>query len=104
MIEIYRHYDHARVGLLESLLKGQGIEVHMRNMHAATGITEIPIPEFYPRLCVLKEEDVERAVALLQQFEEDEKRPLGEDWLCQKCGEKVPDSMGECWSCQAPRS
>ena len=103
MIEVYRHYDHARVGLLESLLQNAGIEVHMRNMHASTGITEVPIPEFYPRLCVINQEELEQAVALIQQFEEAEQRPLGPDWSCPACQEKVPDSMSECWSCQRPQ-
>lgn len=103
MTEIYRHHDHARVGLLESLLASEGIAVHMKNRNASTGIAEVPIPEFYPRLCAVHEGDVERAVALLMVFLEDERRPLGEDWTCRQCQETVPDSMGECWSCQAPR-
>lgn len=103
MTEIYRHHDHARVGLLESLLVGEGIEVHLKNRNAATGIVEVPIPEFYPRLCIIHEQDVDRAVALLKEFLEDERRPLGDDWTCAQCQEEVPDSMGECWNCQAAK-
>ena len=75
----------------------------MKNRNVATGDIEVPIPEFYPRLCVVYEKDIEKAKALTEEFLASESRPLGDDWQCDACGEKVPDSMVECWSCQKPR-
>lgn len=104
MKEIYRHHDHAKVGLLENLLKGEGIEVFLRNQNLTmSGLSEIPIPEFYPALCVMNEEDETKALELVEAFLTEENRPLGPDWSCNVCGEDVPDSMSECWSCQSPR-
>jgi hypothetical protein len=104
MKELYRHHDHARIGLLESLLKEAGIAVFLRNRNLTmTGLSEIPIPEFYPAICVLNSEDEDKALGLIQGFLADEKRPLGEDWRCKNCGEAVPDSMAECWKCQTER-
>ncbi|MBK1833897.1 DUF2007 domain-containing protein [Roseibacillus ishigakijimensis] len=104
MREIYRHRDHARVGLLESLLKSEGIEVFLRNRNLTmSGLSEIPIPEFYPALCVVHPEDEKRAVELVKDYLARENEPLGEDWICSACGEKVPDSLAECWQCQGQR-
>ncbi len=104
MKEIFRHHDHAKVGLLESLLTQEGIEVFIRNRNLTmSGLSEIPIPEFYPAICILNPADEEKAFKLAQDFLEAERQPLGEDWLCGECGESVPDSMVECWSCQKER-
>lgn len=104
MKELYRHHDHAKVGLLESILKQEGIQVFLRNRNLTmTGLSEVPIPEFYPAICILNPEDEERAFELVKAFLDDESQPLGEDWTCASCGEAVPDSMSECWSCQGGR-
>ena len=66
-----------------------------------SGLSEIPIPEFYPAICIVHPEDEARALGLVKGFLEDEGRPLGKDWVCQQCQESVPDSMNECWNCQA---
>lgn len=103
MKEIYCHHDHARVGLLESILVSNGIEVFLRNRNLTmAGLSEIPIPQFYPAICVIHAEDEVRALELVREFLADERRPLGEDWICPSCGESVPDSLSECWSCQQP--
>ena len=107
MKEIFRHHDHAKIGLLESLLKQEGLEVFLRNRNLTmSGLSEIPIPEFYPAICIVHPEDEGRALSLVKSFLKDERRPLGEDWNCAHCGESVPDSMSECWNCQtsAPES
>lgn len=104
MKELFRHHDHAKVGLIESLLVGEGIEVLMKNKELTmSGLSEIPIPEFYPALCVVNVEDEEKAATLVKTFLDDERQPMGEDWICGQCNESVPDSMGECWSCQMKR-
>lgn len=102
MKEIYRHHDHARIGLMESILASHGIEIFLRNRNLTmSGLSEIPIPQFYPAICVVHEEDEARATALVSEFLEDERRPLGKDWTCLSCGEQVPDSLSECWNCQS---
>ncbi len=104
MKEIYRHINHAKVGLLESIFKSAGIPVFVKNVNlTVSGLTEIPIREFYPALCILNDEDEELALELMKEFLADEDRPEGEDWLCSGCGESVPDSFTECWSCQQAR-
>lgn len=101
MKEIYRNIESARVGLLAERLRSEGIEVFVRN--EAVSITEAQVPAFFPAICVMNDEDESTAKKLLAVFLAEENAPLGEDWLCEACGEMVPDSMQECWSCQQAR-
>ena len=73
MKEIFRERDPARVGFYQSLLEAEGIPTHVRNRDLATGMgTEVPIPEFFPALCVVNEEDYEAAIELLKEASEGE--------------------------------
>ena len=104
MISIFRHHDYTTVGWLKSVLEAEGIPAHVKNYASSVGITEIPIPEFYPDLCVLNEEDVTRAIDILRPYVEQgpDTTPPAADWTCGKCGESVPGNIGACWSCGAP--
>jgi hypothetical protein len=103
MFSIFRHHDYTTVGWLKSVLDAEGIPAHVKNYASSVGITEIPIPEFYPDLCVLNEEDVSRAVEILRPYVEKDPtaKPLP-DWTCPKCSESVPGNIGSCWNCATP--
>ena len=60
MQEVFRHWDTATVGLVNSLLEDAGIRTVIRNWDGCN-ITEIPIPAIYPNVCVMHEEDLARA-------------------------------------------
>ena len=101
MKEVYRSGDLGRVAHLAERLRAEGIDIFIRNEQLS--VSDVQIPAFFPAICVVNEEDEQAARKFLHVFFEDEKRPLGPDWQCEKCGEAVPDSMQECWSCQAAR-
>lgn len=103
MIEVYRDWDYSKVGMLEGLLKAEGIPTFLRNQNAVTMTTEIPIPVMYPNLCVLNAEDVERANEIIQAFTNRDDSDEGPDWNCSSCGEGNGSNFSECWSCQTPR-
>jgi hypothetical protein len=98
MVSIFRHHDYTTVGWLHSILEAEGIPSHVKNYAASMGITEIPIPEFYPDLCVLNEEDVERAIEILRSYLTQQADPPA-DWTCPACHEAVPGTMATCWNC-----
>lgn len=100
MKEIYRDGDLAKVGLLAQRLRAEGISIFVRN--EALSVTDAQIPSFFPAICVTNDQDEVVARKLLEVFLAEENQPLGPDWTCEKCGETVPSSMGECWSCQHP--
>ena len=86
-----------------SVLDAEGIPAHVKNYASSVGITEIPIPEFYPDLCVLNEEDVERAIEILRPYvEKGPQSPPATDWTCSNCNESVPGNIGACWNCDTP--
>lgn len=58
MRELFREQSIIRVNFFQSLLEAEGISTLIRNEHlTASGLSEIPIPEFFPALCVMNDED-----------------------------------------------
>ena len=70
MKELFREQDFARVGYYQSILESEGIATHVRNRDLVGMTTEVPIPEFFPALCVVAEEDYERAMEILRESRE----------------------------------
>lgn len=102
MKEIFREADYTRVAFCESILQGEGIQTHIRNKDLVGTLTEVPIPEFFPALCVVNEDDYERAVEILKlRFTEDQERASLPDVRCPKCHEENPATFDVCWSCEA---
>jgi hypothetical protein len=101
--EIFRSCDTARIGLYQSFLEEAGICCFVRNdvtQQALFGLAAafFPLPEFFPTLCIVKDEEYPEALAILRKFQSSE--PLSEnDWQCARCGENVPASLGICWNC-----
>jgi len=99
--EIFREPDFTRVAFFRTLLEDAGIPAMIRNEHLTTaGFSDIPIPEFYPALCVVHEEDYERAVLLIREHLE-RNTSQDEDIVCSRCGEENPGNFEVCWSCGA---
>jgi len=67
------------------------------------------LPATYARTRVLVDEaDVERARAIVQDFERSRKNPrpvagAEESWVCANCGEMIEPQFTDCWKCQTPR-
>ena len=82
MQEVFRHWDTATVGLVNSLLEDAGIKTILRNWDGCN-ITEIPIPAIYPNVCVMHEEDLARARELISVIGINRKRldPVANPWM-----------------------
>ena len=52
MFEVFRHWDTATVGLVNSLLEEAGLQTVLRNWEGSN-IVEVPIPVIYPNIFVL---------------------------------------------------
>ena len=106
MTQIFVHKDFTIVGFYRSLLEDAGIPAFIRNEFSHHALTDIPIPAFYPALCVTQDEDTERAIGLIREYQRgvsDDTGTSGPDWTCPACGESVPATFGSCWKCEAPR-
>lgn len=102
MKELFRERDYTRVGYFQSLLEAEGIPTFVRNENTVTFMTEVPIPEFYPALCVIRDEDYDRALQVLKTYAKDDERLSQEEVTCPKCGEPNPANFEVCWSCSTP--
>jgi len=103
MREVFVNQDHARVGFYRSILDEAGIPTFIRNENSNNSLTELPSPIFFPALCVVHDEDYDRAMQILSHVYYDP--PSNEpDWVCAQCGEHVPGNFDSCWKCQAVRA
>ena len=73
----------------------------MRNEYASTGITEIPIPEFFPNICVMNDEDYEKAREILDRVINGNAENSELEITCPSCSEINPGNFETCFSCQA---
>jgi hypothetical protein len=109
MKEVFSSPDGALLGLFESILDQAGIPYFVRNDSAQqNGVTGLlnpifPIPECWPSLCVVHDEDYSRAKELLRAAR-DATPANAVDWKCPACGETVPANFTSCWNCGAESS
>jgi hypothetical protein len=99
MKELFRERDFTRVGYFQSVLEAEGIPTFIRNENTVTFMTEVPIPEFYPALCVVNDDDYQRALEILKTHVKDDEHLSQQDVTCPKCGETNPANFEVCWSC-----
>lgn len=106
MIEIFTHHDFTRVGYYESVLKEAGIRCFIQNANSHNLLTGIPSPLFYPKLCIIDDDDFDRALELLKPLNnQNSVVPIDAvEWTCASCGESVPAEFGSCWQCGTMQS
>ena len=107
MKELFRERDFTRVGYFQSILESEGIQTLIRNEHLNTcGLADLPIPEFFPALCVVDDADYDadydEAVRLIRGNLASDPRSAEADVVCSKCGESSPANFDSCWNCGAP--
>jgi hypothetical protein len=98
MKELFRERDLTQVGYCQSILEAEGIPTVIRN-ESLTGLTEFPIPDFFPALCVVDEADYDRAIQVLRERLARDEAESGEEIPCAACGEVNPANFEVCWSC-----
>lgn len=104
MKEIFRDRDISRCYFYRALLEKAGIRVILRNETLTmSGITEIPIPEFYPNICVLDDADYAQAWQIIHDAISEQNADHGENWTCASCGEPNPGNFDLCYACGADK-
>jgi len=98
MRSIFCDRESARVGYFQSVLENAGIATFVRNQNTNTTMAEMPSGLFFPVLCVVNDEDFERAKELIIEVRDGTPDGLPE-WTCAKCGESVPGGFDLCWNC-----
>jgi hypothetical protein len=100
MIELLRYRDVTRVTYYRDLLEQGGIRTFIRNENLSTS-EGVSIPDFFPALCILDENDKERAIELTNQDLKTKADPDGSEWICGNCHEASPANFDTCWNCGA---
>lgn len=96
MKEVFASLDSTEVQLRRAILEDEGIPTFVRN-EALSQLANAFIGAFQASLCVMKDEDYDRATALLRAIKAG---VAGPDWLCPQCKEPVPASFNSCWNCE----
>jgi hypothetical protein len=99
MKELFRERDFTRVGLYQSMLEAEGISTVVLNENSETMTTIVPIPVFFPALCVVNDEDYDRAVDVLERNSVGSARLSQQQKVCPACQENNPGNFETCWSC-----
>jgi hypothetical protein len=102
MKELFRERDLATVGFYQTVLEEAGISTFVKNENLST--TEgVSIPDFFPALCILNDDDYDTARELIRKrLERAEDAAALAEVVCGNCGETVPGSFDTCWNCQSP--
>jgi hypothetical protein len=97
---VFSDREPASVGLFYSTLEAAGIPCFIRNQNTNTTMAEMPSGLFFPVLCVMNDEDFDRAKALIIEIRDGSSQD-GPDWICSACDEGVPYGFEICWNCGA---
>ena len=103
MREVFVNQDHARVGFYKSVLDEAAIPNFVRNESSNNSITEMPSLLFFPALCVVNDDDYDRAIQILSEIYYAPPSQAA-DWRCSECKEEVPGNFDSCWQCGAVRT
>ena len=105
MRELFREQDITRVSYYKAVLEDYEIPTMIKNEYlSGSGLTDIPIPEFFPALCVLNDEDYVRAVKIIREHLTANQKDADIEITCASCGETNPGNFEICWSCGNPVS
>jgi len=102
MRELFRDRDHTTVVYFRNLLESHGIATILRNEDLSTsGLTEIPLPEFYANICIIEDKEYNRARDIIQQVLDEQANASDEEITCLQCSETNPANFEICYNCQA---
>jgi hypothetical protein len=103
MKELFREQDITRVNYFKGVLEDNEIPTLIRNEYlTGSGLSEIPIPEFFPALCVINDDDYARAVTIIREHLTANHKNADIEIACASCGEANPGNFEICWSCGNP--
>jgi hypothetical protein len=99
MRELFSERDFTRIGYYQTVLEAEGIQTFIRNENLSGA--EVSIPIFFPALCVVDENDYEKALQVLKTLDQRDERLSGQETTCPTCKELNPGNFETCWSCSA---
>jgi Putative prokaryotic signal transducing protein len=99
MLRLYTAANLPDAHLLRQLLAQAGIEAHVFNENAQSGMGEIPFTHAWPEVWLARPGDETRAREIVRGFEQPP--APSPDVFCAECHERNPGNFELCWSCGA---
>ncbi len=99
MKELFSEPDFSLVGYYKSVLDSAGIPALIKNEHINGNDNEITLPELFPSLWVVNDEDHKRALQLIVDHLQEDDAKAETEIECASCGESNPGNFEVCWSC-----
>lgn len=100
MICVYEASDPINAEIIKDYLQSWGIDVVINGQFGWGGRGDLPA-NAYPKICVTRDADAQRARELVKQWERgDDPRPA---WTCAGCGEHIGGAFSDCWRCGAEK-
>jgi hypothetical protein len=97
VIRIYVARARFDAFLIADRLNQLGIRAHVFNQHAQSIVGDVPPDVAQPQVWLERDDDRERAQALLDRIESESAR--GGEIRCDPCGELSPATFDICWNC-----
>ncbi len=97
MKKVYVALNLPDAHIMLNLLTQSGIDAHVFNANAQSGMGELPFTETYPQVWVMNDAHTERAKTIVREYKF---APINHAVvLCDECGEENPANFGVCWNC-----
>jgi len=100
MRQVYTSQDITQVGYYKSILDEAGIPSFIQNENSDN--PAMAGAAFLPSLCVIEDNDYEKAIGILKSMPVTPSR-TGPEWICPSCSEKNPANFDSCWNCNSLR-
>ena len=90
----------AEIGHLKNVLEQAGIRCIVKNEQLSGALGEIPFLDCIPELWVLRDDQLDRAQALVER--ERSTAVESSAWRCRYCSESNEGQFSACWNCGEP--
>lgn len=101
MHTVYRASSLVEAQLVADRLEQEGIATYLRNVALQGALGELPL-SLNPEVCVVDDSRVHEALAVVRQFERDQRAEPGPPRACHVCDEHSPANFEVCWKCRSP--
>jgi hypothetical protein len=86
-------------GHLQNLLELAGIGCFIKHRELSSALGDLPFLECSPELWVLRDDQADKATAVIHEALRPEAGARGAPWRCRHCGEDNEAQFGACWRC-----
>ncbi len=102
MLQVYIAQNPTEAHFVKGLLETHNIECCVKGEILFSARGEIPITtETAPSVWINDEAKFEKAKAVIKEYEKaiNQEPPIGENWVCNSCGEEHESQFTNCWKC-----